>query len=113
MDSMSAMDIIPNSSLDFLFVDDAAEALIKTADNIQRLKGEIINVCAGAPLTLLEASKIISRIAGREFADVGAMPYRKNEQMNYFGDSSKIRKLIGWQAKISFEEGIKRTLYPN
>ena len=95
---------------DFLYVADAVSALVMVAHEFEACCGEILNACTGVPVTLLEATQLIG---GDNFADIGAIPYRPNEQMHYFGDCTKIDRLTGWKAAIPFDEGIRRTLSGN
>ena len=96
---------------DFLFVDDAADALIRAAERISVCRGEIINACTGVAITLAEAVQVIGESAGNpNFADLGAIPYRPQELMQYVGDPGKMARLLGWQTRISFAEGIRQTL---
>jgi len=96
---------------DFIFVDDAADALIRAAERISVCRGEIINACAGMAITLAEAVRVIGESAGNpNFADLGAIPYRPQELMQYVGDPDKMARLLGWKTQISFAEGIRQTL---
>jgi UDP-glucose 4-epimerase len=91
---------------DFLYVADAAETLCRAAERFEACRGEILNACTGIELSLRDAVKII----GGDFADLGAKPYRPNEQMHYVGDNTKIQRLLGWKPQTSFADGIRQTL---
>jgi nucleoside-diphosphate-sugar epimerase len=91
---------------DFLYVADAIDALMLAVKQFATCRGEILNACSGIALTLREAVQTI----GGNFADIGAKPYRANEQMHYVGDCAKIARVLGWKAQTSFAEGIRRTL---
>ena len=91
---------------DFLFVADAVEALVIAAEKFAVSRGEVFNAGTGVPLTLQAAV----RKMGKDFFDLGAKPYRSNEQMRYDGDCEKISRVLGWQAQTSFAQGIRQTL---
>ncbi len=96
---------------DFLYVDDGIAALLLAAEHIGICRGEILNACSGVAVPLHEAIQTIAQVAGvKDFADIGALPYRPHEQMRYLGDPRKIQKLLGWSAQTSFPEGIRRSL---
>ncbi len=96
---------------DFLYVDDGIAALLLAAERIDICRGEIFNACSGVAIPLHEAIQTIAQVAGvKDFADIGALPYRPHEQMRYLGDPRKIQKLLGWSAQTSFPEGIHRSL---
>ncbi|KNY30015.1 hypothetical protein Bccel_5292 [Pseudobacteroides cellulosolvens ATCC 35603 = DSM 2933] len=40
----------------------------------------------------------------------GAVPYRENEMWKQQPDISKIRDVLGWEQRISLEDGIIRTI---
>jgi nucleoside-diphosphate-sugar epimerase len=96
---------------DFLYVNDAVDALICAATKMDQCRGEILNACAGTAITLAAAAQIIEQVAGKPgLADIGALPYRPSEMMQYVGDASKIHRLINWKARTGFEDGIRATL---
>ena len=96
---------------DFLYVDDAVAALLCAANQIDRCRGEILNACSGQAVTLAAAAKMIGEIAQKpDFAQIGALPYRPRELMQYVGDPAKIADLLGWRPRISFADGIRQTL---
>ena len=96
---------------DFLYVDDAVEALLCVANQIERCRGEILNACSGVAVTLADAARIIGEVSGKpEFAQIGALPYRSRELMQYVGDPAKIANLLGWRTRTTFVDGIRRVL---
>ncbi|OHA88747.1 MAG: hypothetical protein A3C70_03270 [Candidatus Zambryskibacteria bacterium RIFCSPHIGHO2_02_FULL_43_14] len=95
---------------EFLHVDDAVRAMVAAADNIVVCKGEIINICRGEELTLLEVERLIARETGKNgFIEFGATPHRPNEQMRYSGMNRKMRELLGFEPRVSLEEGVRKT----
>ncbi len=95
---------------EFLHVDDAARALLAAADNISACKGEIVNICRGEELTLLEVERLIAKVTGRSgFIEFGATPHRSNEQMRYSGANRKMKELLGFEPTVSLEEGVRKT----
>jgi UDP-glucose 4-epimerase len=96
---------------DFLYVDDAVEAILMTATNPTAI-GEIFNVGVDVPTTFLELAQKIIAIAdtGRwEFAPF--TPERAaQEPGDFYSDITKIRQRIGWEPKVTIEDGIKQTI---
>jgi GDP-L-fucose synthase len=89
---------------EFLYVDDLAEACIFVMNNkkIQTLT----NIGNGQDLTILELAQLIKKIVGFK----GALQFDKskpNGTMRKCLDVSKIN-LLGWKAKTSLEEGIRK-----
>jgi len=51
--------------------------------------------------------KAIDRNTGKEIIAVDPKFYRKKEENRYIGDSSKAKKILGWEPSISFKELIE------
>src|SRR3989338_4557962 len=96
---------------DFLYADDCVDAIIMSAEN-KRAFGEIFNVGIDKPTNFIELIDTIIKAAGQgdwEFAPFS--PERKaQEPGDFYSDISKIKKIVGWQPRISLEDGINRTV---
>jgi CDP-glucose 4,6-dehydratase len=92
----------------YLFVDDALSAYLALAQNIAKVKGEIIN-CGGPDiLSVLEVVRKIGEILGKKI-DYKILGIAKSEIKEQYLDSQKARSLLGWQPQTSFKEGIKKS----
>jgi len=63
----------------------------------------IFNVGTGDPQSV---NKLVSLLGG----DKTFIPKRPGEPDCTWADISKIKQTIGWEAKVSFEEGVKKIL---
>ena len=74
--------------------------------------GQVFNVGSGVPISLKDAADRVVRIAGS--GSVTSVPFpadkKKIEVGNYCADCSKIRRALGWEARVPFEEGLERTI---
>lgn len=86
---------------DFTYVTDVAAALVKAADS--DVSGEIFNVGSGSTYSV----NLLVKLLG---GPVTHIPKRPGEPDCTFADISKIREALGWEPKISLEEGVKRML---
>lgn len=86
---------------DFLFATDVAEAFLLAAETDK--VGEIWNLGAGNPQSV---NHLVSLLGG----DVVHIPKRPGEPDCTWADIGKIQHDLGWQQKVSFEEGVKRIL---
>jgi UDP-glucose 4-epimerase len=86
---------------DFIYVTDVARAFLAAAES--SISGERFNVGAGKPQTI---NRLIELLGG----EVSYIPKRPGEPDVTFADISKIRKTLGWEPTVSFEEGVKRML---
>jgi GDP-L-fucose synthase len=93
---------------EFLYVDDLADACIFLMENYTYKNiGAFINIGTGEDLTIMELACVIKRIIEYK----GELEFNTNKPdgtPRKLLDVSKLRNL-GWQAKTSLEDGIKRT----
>lgn len=94
-----------NPRREFLYIDDLAEACCFLMDHYD--DGEIINVGTGGDLTIGQLAEMIAGIVGYR----GTIAYDASQP-----DGTPVKRLnvtkmtrLGWQARISLEEGIART----
>ena len=82
---------------DFTFVSDVASAFITAANS--DVVGETMNV--GSDNTY-SVNRLVELLGG----EVTYVPKRPGEPDCTFADTEKIRRLLGWSAKVSLEEGV-------
>jgi len=88
-----------NQTRDFVFVSDVIEAYVLSAKS--DLKGEIFNVGSGEDQSV---NKLANLLGGEKKIYI---PKRPGEPDKSLADITQIKKEIGWQPKISLEEGVK------
>jgi UDP-glucuronate 4-epimerase len=94
-------------SRDFTFVDDIAEGTILAAKNVGY---EIINLGGGNnPFTLLQMIELMEKNCGKK-AKLKLQSKIKADMDVTWADISKAKKLLGWEPKVSFEEGIRKLM---
>jgi UDP-glucose 4-epimerase len=86
---------------DFTYVTDVARAFTTAAES--NLTGEAMNVGSGNHYSV---NRLIELLGG----DVVRIPKRPGEPDTTFGDVSKIKKLLGWSATVTLEEGVDNML---
>ncbi|GAB4557046.1 MAG: NAD-dependent epimerase/dehydratase family protein [Anaerolineae bacterium] len=67
---------------------------------------DIFNIGGGEEITLNELVARLERIIGRK-AIIRRAPARPGEQRQALADISKARRLLGWEPRVSLEEGLK------
>ncbi len=94
---------------DFIYVDDAARALLLLAEKGR--DGEIYCIGSGMSQSMkdyiLEISEALDPSIPVGFGDV---PYNENTVMHLAGDITKIRAEVGFEPEVTFSEGITRTI---
>jgi len=94
-------------SRDFTFVDDIAEGTILAAKS---LGYEIINLGGGNnPFTLLQMIELMEKYSGKK-AKLKLQSKIKADMDVTWADISKAKKLLGWEPKVSFEEGMRKLM---
>lgn len=88
-------------SRDFTYVSDVVDAFISAA--ISSIHSEFMNVGSGNHYAI---NKLVELLGG----EVVYLPKRPGEPDCTFADISKIKKLLGWQPKITFQEGINKMI---
>jgi len=90
---------------DFTHVSDVCEALV-LASRARGVGGEVFNVCTGRSIDLNELVEIINRALGADLKPEHVVNPLKNYVSHTLGDPAKAREMLGFQAKVSLEEGI-------
>ena len=99
-----------NQKRDFIFISDLIDVMFKVSQN-NKLKGEILNVGSGKSIMLKDVAMIIASYLKKEnLLEIGSIPYRKNEVMDYNASIFKLNKKLCWQPKVNFEQGIDMTI---
>lgn len=100
---------------DFIYIDDVVEAFMRIIDyhsSESSRQGFVhYEIGAGHSIEIRKFVELVKHIAENTCTHLnfGALPYRLNEAMDSRVDVSELKKL-GWEARISLEEGIKRTI---
>ncbi|MBL6962975.1 MAG: SDR family oxidoreductase [Bacteroidetes bacterium] len=87
---------------DFTYVSDIANACITAAEHPDAA-GEIMNVGSGNTYSI---NRLVELLGG----EVTYIPKRPGEPDCTFADISKIRKLLNWEPKVSFEKGVQKMI---
>lgn len=84
---------------DFLYVSDVAAAFLAAAETDR--SGEAYNVGAGNPQSV---NRLVELLGGEKVH----IPKRPGEPNCTWADIGKIRRELGWEPRVSFEEGVAR-----
>jgi UDP-glucose 4-epimerase len=98
-------------SRDFIYVDDVIDAWCAAIDNPQSY-GRAINLGTGTSLAINQALNTILVSLGhsRDKYPVIQEPELSGDQHNIRADIQMARSILGWQPRISFIEGLARTI---
>lgn len=94
---------------DFLYIDDAVSAIIKTLKK-KGISGEIINVGSGKPLQVKKVILKICRLISLGKPIFGKIKFRKDEIKYLYPSIKKANLLLNWTPKVKFNLGLKKTI---
>jgi GDP-L-fucose synthase len=92
---------------EFLYVDDCVDALLAAAQRYDQ--SDPVNVGAGFEISVRELAELIARLCDYR-GRLGWDTSRPNGQPRRMLDTTLARERFGFQAKISLEEGLRRTI---
>jgi len=94
-------------SREFLYVDDAAEGILRAAEVMD--EPEPINLGTQMEITIKDLVELIARLTGFR-GEIRWDATKPDGQPRRCLDTQRAKKLLGWQAQVGFEEGLKRTI---
>jgi len=95
-------------SRDFTYIDNVVDGNI-LAMNAPATKGETINVACGGQITINQTLTAINRLLGTNIK-AKYEPARAGDVRHSCADISLAKKLLHFEPKISFEDGLKRAI---
>ncbi len=95
------------ASREFLYVEDAAEGIVLGAERYDG--AEPVNLGVGREITIRELVELIARLTRFE-GEIRWDASRPDGQPRRALDTDRARELFGFEAKISFEDGLQRTI---
>lgn len=95
---------------DYTYVADMVDAFLRAA-LARPAVGEYINVGSGEDLPVRDIVKRIRDLMRSDVPiEVGAVQTRKDETWRLCCDNAKAHTLLGWQPRLTFDEGLARTI---
>ncbi len=85
---------------DFLYLDDAAEAIIKLMETDYT---GIVNLGSGKSVSIDRIAEILEKLSGKKITD---LQKEVTGPMNFLCDISLVKKLTGWEPKHTIEDGL-------
>jgi CDP-paratose 2-epimerase len=96
---------------DIVYSEDMVALYLKASTKIDSIKGQAFNVGGGIKnsLSLLELFKFLENELDikMEFKQI---PVRESDQRVFVSDLTKVKELIGWELKVSKEEGVRKMI---
>ena len=96
---------------DWIFVEDTCEAIDKALhQDLEKIKFETINIAYGRDLSNLEIARMVLKNLGKSEDLIKYIGDRPGQVARHLAATKKAEELLGFKAKTSFEEGLKKTI---
>lgn len=97
-------------SRDFTYIENVVEAnLLAASAPAGKVAGRMFNVATGTRVSLNETAEILKKLTGYT-GPVHHGPERAGDIKHSLADITLARESLGYQPKVSFEEGLQRTV---
>jgi dTDP-glucose 4,6-dehydratase len=93
---------------EWLHVDDHCRAIELVL--LEGREGETYNVGSGLERSIMELADLVLELTGKPEVLKTIVPDRPGHDRRYLLDSSKLRRELGWQPEVRFEEGLRATV---
>jgi len=94
------------SSRDYTYIDDIVDGVVRSIDRQHAY--QIFNIGKGSGTSLKEFIDLVQKHVGKA-AKIRVMPDQPGDVPYTCANVDKAKKMLGYEATISFEEGIRRT----
>jgi nucleoside-diphosphate-sugar epimerase len=100
----------PTPERDLLYIEDHVDAYLACFAKPHLSIGEVFNFCTGEKLSVRELADKIRAIAGfRGQVCWDTIPRRPLDIQVLYGDGTKAKSVLGWEAKVNLDEGLRLT----
>lgn len=96
-------------SRDFTFIENVIDANLAACTAPSACAGKAMNVACGARTDLNQLAEVVRKAIGSEQRPKYE-PMRAGDVMHSLADISRAKALIGYTPRVSFEEGMRRTI---
>jgi nucleoside-diphosphate-sugar epimerase len=93
---------------DFTYVANVVDGVLRAA-TAEGAAGEVMNIATGGRISLLELVRVLQLIIGSHVAPTFGPP-REGDVQDSQADIFKARKVLGYEPRVPFEEGLRHTV---
>lgn len=100
-----------SAARDYIFVEDMCIAvdMIMHAD-IKQVRGEVFNVASGIHRSVLSIAQDVVRMMRKEESIITFVGDRPGQVFRHTGDITKIRDMLKWEPRVTWEKGLEKTI---
>jgi len=100
-----------SATRDWLYVDDDAEAIeAAIAADIDAVRGEVVNIATGVDISVSEIADLVLSTLGKPSSLKVHVDERPGQVDRHIGSTDRAARLLDWEARTPFEEGLARTV---
>jgi nucleoside-diphosphate-sugar epimerase/glycosyltransferase involved in cell wall biosynthesis len=99
----------PAISRDFVYSDDVVDAFVAAASELREDDyGDSFNVGTGRQTTIGQLAEVARELYGIEEPAEFTMPQRRWDVSDWYANSERAHKVLGWEAHTPLEQGLER-----
>ncbi len=96
---------------DYLFIQDTCDAIdLLMHTDIEKVQGEVFNIASGVHRSIHSVAQDIVETMKPEKSKVVFVGERPGQVFRHTGCYSKLTKTTGWEPKVTWEEGLNKTI---
>lgn len=97
---------------DYIYVKDVVDGYLRLADRADQdgVRGEAFNFSPGEPLSVIEITRTIQALMGREDLEPVILDQAQAEIRDQYLDCRKAAARLGWSSGYTLEEGLRETI---
>jgi len=90
------------------FIDDLVSGIVAPLSRPQDAQGQVFNITTAESVSALKMANDIKTLTG-SLSEIIFVPQRNNQTFHEAIDVSKAKRLLGWEAETSWEDGLRKT----
>jgi dTDP-L-rhamnose 4-epimerase len=95
-----------NQTRDFVYIKDIVKAVGLCMEN-DKANYQIFNVGSGVPTTINDVAEIVFKLNKSNIKPEVTGKFRGFDVRHCYADISKLKKIVGWEPEINFNQGMK------
>jgi CDP-glucose 4,6-dehydratase len=97
---------------DYIYVRDVVDGYLRLADRAaeEGIRGEAFNFSPGEPMSVIEITRVLQRLMGREDLEPVILNQARAEIRDQYLDCGKASERLGWSSGYTLEEGLRETI---
>lgn len=100
-----------SAARDWIFVEEHCDALDQLLHaDVEKIRGEVINIGSEEHRSVLQIAEAVVEAMNPAESRIKFIGDRPGQVFRHTADASKMKRLIGWQPRLSFAEGLERTI---